>query len=243
MTGASGYIGSMITEFAIEEGYDSDAKLTSLGPVPVRGELSSLDAQIVLHLADAWGFTLRIDAAAVDAMGESLHGTGKPLVVTSGAETTESTPPWQTPLNDRIRAEQNALQMCEKGVQLCAIRRGESVNNGEVIYVNDGGTRTSTVHSDDAARLFLAKAGDDFNGTSSTDVTARQMAEAMGSALNLSVRSLTFEETASKIGELLATFLSAENRASNAKAIRELGWQPREPGIPEVIRTGQAANY
>ncbi|KAK9242108.1 hypothetical protein V1506DRAFT_439796, partial [Lipomyces tetrasporus] len=157
MTGASGYIGSMITEFAIEEGYDvyslsrtekSDAKLTSLGPVPVRGELSSLDvlrressqAQIVLHLADAWGFStgmdyqeaLRIDAAAVDAMGESLQGTGKPLVVTSGtlvvgpdptgAETTESTPPWQTPLNDRIRAEQNALQLCEKGVQLCASR-------------------------------------------------------------------------------------------------------------------------
>ncbi|KAJ8098555.1 hypothetical protein POJ06DRAFT_257354 [Lipomyces tetrasporus] len=30
--------------------------------------------------------------------------------------------------------------------------------NGEVIYVNDGGTRTSTVHSDDAARLFLLAA-------------------------------------------------------------------------------------
>ena len=294
MTGASGYIGSAVTEFAVAEGYDvyglsrtekSDTTLTGLGAVPVRGDLHSLDvlrgesaqAQIVLHLADAYTSNfgmdyeevLRIDAAAVDAMGESLQGTGKPLVVTSGtlvvspdpsgAETTESAPLSPNPVNDRVRAEQHALQLCAKGVQVCAVRLAPyvygqggsgirlfmqmSVNNGEVIFINDGGARISTIHVHDAATLYLlaakkAKAGDVFNATSSTDVTARQIAEVMGSSVNLPVRSLTFEETASKTGEFLAKFLSSKNRASNAKAIRELGWQPRELGILEDIRTG-----
>lgn len=48
MTGASGYVGSVVTELVIAEGYDvyalsrtetSDAKLRSLGAVPVRGDL------------------------------------------------------------------------------------------------------------------------------------------------------------------------------------------------------------
>jgi hypothetical protein len=103
-----------------------------------------------------------------------------------------------------------------------------SLNNGEVIYVNDKGARTSTINSNDDGRLFLlaakeAKAGDVFNATSFADLTARQITETMGLSLNIPVRSLTFEETASKTGKFLAKFLSSENCALNAKAIRELG--------------------
>lgn len=97
VTGANGYIGSRITEFAIREGYvvhglsrsaSGIAKLRSLGAVPVSGNLSSLDvlraeaaqADIVVHLADSWADdfsqpyenVIRIDGAAVDAMIEGL---------------------------------------------------------------------------------------------------------------------------------------------------------------------------
>lgn len=152
------------------------------------------------------------------------------------------------------------MQLCsEKGVPVCAVRLAPYVygrgggrvqrfmqmaaGNGEVIYVDDGATHTSTVHVGDAARLFLlatkdAKSGDIFNATSSTDVTARQLAEAMGEALDLPVRSRTFAEMAAKTGKFLPSFLRAENRASSATSIRELGWQPREQGILEDIRKG-----
>jgi nucleoside-diphosphate-sugar epimerase len=267
MTGANGYIGSIITQFAISEGYEvyglsrtekSDAKLKSLGAVPVRGDLHALDfirresanAQVVIHLADplAGNFAmdyeevLRIGNAAVDAMAEPLQGTGKPLLVTSGtlvvapatngAETTEASPLSETPMNGRIRGEQHALSWVEKGVHVVAIRlapyvygRGGSgvrlfmrmaVRNGEVVCIDDGAAKTSVVHVDDAARLYLlavrkAKAGDVFNATSSTDVTARQLAEAMAFSLELPVRSVPFEDAKARFGEFFARFLSAKN--------------------------------
>jgi len=59
---------------------------------------------------------------------------------------------------------------------LCARRcYADGCKAGESVYVDDGRLRTSDVHVDDAATLFLAateaKAGDVFNGTGSTTVT------------------------------------------------------------------------
>jgi nucleoside-diphosphate-sugar epimerase len=293
MTGASGYIGSRITTFAIAEGYEvyglsrsekSDDKLKTLGAVPVRGDLHAVDvlrresaqAQFVIHLADAWDISLkipydevlRIDAAAVDAMGEGLKGRGR-LITTSGTlvvapdpdggETTEESPLLEDPVNLRIKAELYALGLCKKGIDVCTVRlapyvygRGGSgvrmimqiaVGNGEVLYVGDGQLRTSVVHVDDAARLYLlvckkGKAGDKFNGASSTEVTTYGMVHAMASTLDLPVRSADFEEVTSKCGFVFAKFMTSENRGSNAKAVKQLGWQPREPGVIDDIKTG-----
>ncbi|KAF7876747.1 hypothetical protein EAF04_001831 [Stromatinia cepivora] len=110
MTGATGYIGSVITELAIAEGYEvyglsrsksGDAKLFKAGAVPVRGDITSLDvlrhqsseADIVLHLATAYHLTNAsagydpvwpIDKAAIEAIVDGLDGSNKPLVVTGG---------------------------------------------------------------------------------------------------------------------------------------------------------------
>ncbi|KAI1501584.1 NAD(P)-binding protein [Biscogniauxia marginata] len=300
MTGAAGYIGSRITEFALAEGYEvhglsrspkSDAKLLALGAVPVRGDLGSFDvlrresadADIVINLADPWAdhigdsrgyaVVVEIDAAAVNAIGDALRGTNKPLLITSGtavvdpdpqgAETTETAPENTHPINDRIACERNALALSKSGVNVCAIRlapfvygRGGSgvrlfmsmyANLGEVVYVGDGAKRTSVVHVDDAARLYLLAAGKAgaawtagaiFNCTSSTEVTIRELAEAMAAALGVPARSLAREEAARKCGELVAAFMGMENRASSAKAVKELGWQPREPGVLEDITSG-----
>jgi nucleoside-diphosphate-sugar epimerase len=137
VTGATGYIGGVVTERAIAEGHEvrglsrtpeGDGKLQALGAMPVRADLTTLDvlrqenarADAVLHLAYIHDFTmdyeqvLRIDAAAVRALGEPLPGTDKPLLITSGttvvepdpagAETTEEAPLAQSfVLNHRIR--------------------------------------------------------------------------------------------------------------------------------------------
>ncbi len=294
VTGATGYIGRVVTEQAIAEGHEvhglsrsesGDAKLRSLGATPVRGDLTCLDvlrqesakADAVLHLAyiHDWAMdyeeVLRIDAAAVDALGESLRGTGKALAITSGTavvapdpaggETTEDSPLSQTfVLKDRIRSERYALRLSEDGIRVSAIRlppyvygRGGSTfvpllmqmaaKVGESVYVDDGQLRTSDVHVDDAATLFLlavskAKAGEVFNGTGSTTVTLRELAEAIGAALNIPVRSVSREEAEARWGQFLTAFVQYENRSSNHKAVQQLGWQPKGIDLLTDIRWG-----
>ena len=115
VTGATGYIGGVVTERALAEGHSvvglsrsekGDAKLKALGASAVRGELTSLDvlrqesakADAVLHLGFIHDFSmdhnevLRIDAAAVDALAEPLRGTGKALVITAGTAVVEPDP-------------------------------------------------------------------------------------------------------------------------------------------------------
>ncbi|KAK9320595.1 hypothetical protein V1517DRAFT_328993 [Lipomyces orientalis] len=294
VTGATGYIGRVVTEYARAEGFDvhglsrneeGDAKLRSLGATPVRGDLTSLDvlrresaqADVVLHLAYIHDFTmdydevLRIDATAVDALGDGLRGAGKALVITSGTavvdpdpaggETTEESPLSKTfPLKDRIRSERHALGLSERGVRVSVIRLPPYVygragsyfvpllmqmamKGGESIYVDDGGLRTSDVHVDDAARLYLlvateAKAGGVFNCTGSTTVTLRELAEAIGAALKLPVRSVSREEAEARWGPFLTAFVQFENRSSNHKAVQQLGWQPREIDLLTDVRSG-----
>lgn len=291
ITGANGYIGGSITEQAVAAGHEvyglsrseaGDTKLRALGATPVRGDLTALDvlrresadADAVLHLAYSPGLgdyeeVLRLDAAAVDALGGPLRGTGKPLVITSGSalaapdpaggETTEESPVTETFfLKDRLRSERHALRLAEDGVRVSAIRlapyvygRGGSgvallmqmaAKAGESIYVGEGQIRTSSVHVDDAAALYLlaaekAKAGDVFNGTSATSVTLREMAEAIGAALAIPVRSVTRDEAETLWG-WMAGFVQYENRASNRKAVEELGWQPTGVDLLTDIRAG-----
>lgn len=282
ITGATGYIGRVVTERALAAGHtvhglsrsdEGDARLRALGATAVRGELASLEAlreqsaqaDAVLHLGFIHDFTmdyedvLRIDAAAVDALGEPLRGTGKPLVITSGTavvepdpaggETTEDSPLAQTfVLKHRIRSERHALAWSERGVRVSAIRlppyvygRGgsyflpllmqQAAKAGESVYVEDGSLRTVGVHVDDAAELYLlaaerAKAGEVFNGSGGI-VTLRQMAEAIGTVLQVPVRSVGREEAAAIWGDFLAAFALFENQPSNRKAIQQLGWQPK----------------
>jgi nucleoside-diphosphate-sugar epimerase len=112
-------------------------------------------------------------------------------------ETNEDSPVSQTfVLRDRIRSERHALRLSEEGVRVSALRlppyvygRGGSyfvpllmqkaAELGQSIYVDDGTLRTSAVHVDDAAELYLlaaskAKPGEVFNCTGSTNTSLRQ---------------------------------------------------------------------
>ncbi|KAI1385376.1 putative NAD dependent epimerase/dehydratase [Hypoxylon trugodes] len=295
MTGASGYIGSRITEFAIAQGYEvyglsrseaSDEILKKLGAVPVRGDLTTLDvirresaaADIVMHLADPFRGKQGVDYQEViddqkaisDAIADGIQGTNKPLVMTSGtlmAEadpnggiTDETAPYPENPVVRRHIVEQYDLSLAKKGIRVSTIRlspyvygRGGSglfhflhiaAKNSQVLAVNEGKQHTSAVHVDDAARLYIlaaqkAKAGSIFNATESTDLTARQVFDAMAEALQVPVQSFTLEEAKGKVGPFFAAFLAAASRASSEKAHKELGWEIQEKaGIVEDIKTG-----
>ncbi|KAL4932583.1 NAD-dependent epimerase nscE [Aspergillus undulatus] len=115
ITGATGFIGRVVTELAIKEGYsvrglsrrdEGDELLKSLGATPVRGDLNNADqlteearnADIVLHLAFDHDFSkpyeqlVNLDITAVSALAKGLEGTGKPLIVTNGTAGVEADP-------------------------------------------------------------------------------------------------------------------------------------------------------
>lgn len=219
------------------------------------------------NLGGDYAEVIRIDKVAIDAIGTGLEGTNKPLVTTSGtlvveatgAETTEESPLCEKPLNGRIKSEKYALMLVNKNIKVSAIRlapyvygRGGSgiklfmimyANSADAFYIDDGPVKTSAVHVDDAAALYLlaaekANAGDIFNGASISNVTTRELAEAMGSILELPVKSLSHSNAVEKFGEFLARFINAENQASGEKAKRQLGWEPKGPGILHDIKAG-----
>ncbi|KAK7757341.1 hypothetical protein SLS62_000353 [Diatrype stigma] len=185
----------------------------------------------------------------------------------AGGETTEEAPPSKDPANGRIKCEQHALSYDGKGVRVVTLRlapfvygRGGSgigmclraaAGAGEAAWVGDGATRVTGVHVDDAARAYvlaLSKAeagakGGAYNITHETHVTARELAGALAQVLGVPAASRTFDEVVASagpgmLGKVLARFMSTEHRASNAKARRELGWDPREKGLLEEITEG-----
>lgn len=196
-------------------------------------------------------------------------GKGGKLVLTSGSlyvgadpaggETNEDSPGWEgSPFGLGMETQFDELK--ERGINVNVVRlapwvygRGGSgvklfmaggAAAGVVNYVDDGAKRTTAVHVDDAARLYVAvaekgRAGEIYNATAETDVTFRELAEAMGKTLGVRVESVKYEELEPKVGVFLARFLCSENRGSNAKAKRELGWTiEAEKGILEEIVSG-----
>jgi nucleoside-diphosphate-sugar epimerase len=295
MTGASGYIGSVVAEKAIEQGHEvvglarsqaSQEKLKKQGVTPFPGGLESLDlltrgaaeADAVLHLGFVHDFTrpyeelIGIDKAAVRAMAKGIAGTGKPLVTTSGtgvtapdpngAETNEDSPLDPDPvLKLRADAEADALSLAATGIRVNVIRfapyvygRGGSVfvpvllkaaaAHGFAPYVGSGANRTSSANVDDVARLYLlamekAEPGAIFNGTTETDISFRDLAEAIGAAVGVPAKSVSRSEANALCGAFIARFIEIGNRASSEKARRELGWQPRATlGLLEDIVHG-----
>ena len=86
---------------------------------------------------------------------------------------------------------------------------GMAMQTGSVICIDGGKNHVTAVHVDDAARLYL-----------------------------LAVRDITRQEAEAQIGKTFAWFLSAENRASGAKAVKDLGWHPSGVAILDDINQG-----
>ncbi|KAK0756164.1 hypothetical protein N5P37_011254 [Trichoderma harzianum] len=294
ITGASGYIGSKITELAITDGFivrglsrseKNDDKLRAIGAEPVRGSIDSFDvltvesanADIVIHLVDTWMAHFNEDYSAVvkdnnlaiDAITKGIQGTMKPLIVASGSaivrpdpehnETDETSPLNIDGINRRYESEQYALDQESKGVRVYSIRLAPYVyghggsgialfmqlalQRGTSVYVGDGSRRTSTVHVNNAAHLFLlvakqTPASSIYNCTSDDYVRVGDLAKAMAEALGIPVKSVTEEEAIAQLGPALGKFISLENIASSAKAKRDLGWKPKEVGVLEDIAVG-----
>ena len=282
VTGATGFIGSAVVRELIDAGHQvtglarSDqgaAALAAAGVQVHRGSLEDPDslragvaaADGVIHTAYIHDFSenndaaayARIDARAIETIGEVLAGSGRPLVVASGLVHTPGRPATEeddapeNPPYPRV-SEPVALSLAGQGVRVSVVRLPSSVHGegdhafvpaligiarakGISAYVGDGSNRWAAVHRLDAAHLFrlalqTAPAGTRWHAVADEGVPFLDMAKVIGRHLNLPVTSLRPEEARRYFG-LFGLFASMDITASSALTRKQLGWAPVQPGL------------
>jgi nucleoside-diphosphate-sugar epimerase len=289
VTGASGHIGSAVVPELLSNGHTvvglarsdaSAAKLQAAGAEVVRGDLGDLDvlraaaadADGVIHLAYRHDLmatgemdqSLAADRAAIDALGDALAGSGKPLVGTTGTLMLAmlgitDRPGTEDDFGDapgRVQNENAVIALADRGVRSSVVRLAPTVHSeldlhgfvptliqiaretGVAGYVGDGANHWPAGHTLDAARLYRL---------------ALESAPA-GQRLHANdEEGIPFRDIAAAIGEglgvpvesrppehfrFLGPLVSLDNRASNAKTRALLGWEPTHPGLLEDLRAG-----
>ena len=290
VTGANGFIGSAVVRELLAAGHHvvglarSDAAASSIaaaGATDHRSDLDDLEslrrgaasADGVVHTAYNHDFSVsRPEAAAADrraieAMAETLAGSGRPLVITSGTgrraagriATEDVLPDPTTDLTGRVATELFADSFVERGVRISVVRFPPSVHGrgdhgfvpmlidiartkGVSAYPGDGANRWPAVHRLDAAHLFRlavesAPAGARLHGVGDEGVRVSEIAEVIGRHLKLPVTSVTGDQATEHFG-FLAAFFAADLPASSAITQQMLGWHPVQPGLIADLEEG-----
>jgi nucleoside-diphosphate-sugar epimerase len=272
VTGATGWVGSVVVNELLGAGHEvlglsrsekKAAELTAKGADVLRGTLDDLDrlaeaagnAEAVIHLAFNHDFSKYAenseqDRRAIEAMGEALVGTNKPIFVTTGfaslapgrVATEEDMPPFSDPNYPR-KSEAAASALAEHGVRVGAIRLATTVHGigdptlisflaklahekGVSAYIGEGANRWPAVHVSDVARLYrlALEAGTParaYHACAEEGVAFRAIAEAIGRALDLPVEPRPREHFG-----WLANFVGADAPVSSARTRALTGWKP-----------------
>jgi nucleoside-diphosphate-sugar epimerase len=205
VTGATGFIGTAVVQELLANGHqviglvrsDAGAKsVAATGAQTLRGDLTDLDSlkrgasdsDGVIHLGFIHDFSkfkenCEIDRRAIEVFGETLAGSNRPLVVTSGLAhlasgghvATEEHNISREPSAYPRASEQAALELLKKSVKVSIIRLAPSVHGdgdkgfmagfvtvliglarekGVSAYVGNGLNRWPGIHRLDAGALF-----------------------------------------------------------------------------------------
>jgi nucleoside-diphosphate-sugar epimerase len=207
------------------------------------------------------------ERAAVQTIGDALAGSGRPFLLAAGVAglaqgrpgTEDDPSPAHGPDSPRGGAENLALEFVERGVRTVSLRFAPTVHGardhgfiaaiaavarerGVSAYPGDGTNRWAAVHVSDAARLValaLAKApaGARLHAVAEEGVTTREIAEAIGSALDLPVASIAPDDVPAHFG-WIGGFFGMDLPATSTATQRLLGWTPTGPTLAEDIAAG-----
>ena len=278
VTGATGFIGLSVAKELISAGHEvlglarsdtGEKALAAIGADIRRGSLedtaglqeAAAGSDAVIHLAfihdwSKMAESCAVDRRAIEALGSSLAGSDKPLIVTAGTAglaapghiaTENSDVPRDFPF-PRV-SEQTALSL--KNVRASVMRLPQvhdterqgfvsyavavAREKGVSAYVGDGGNRWAAAHVSDVARLYrlaLEKHEDGarYHAVAEEGVPMRDIAEAIGRNLKVPVKSISADQAAAHFG-WLAMFIDKDLMASSNETRRKLGWNPTGPGL------------
>lgn len=281
LTGATGFVGSRIVPLLLEAGHqvlglsrsDAGAKqLAALGAEVHRGDLedpSSLrsgaqKADAVIHCAFDHDFSRFVencqkDKRNIDAIGEALAGSTRPLVITSGTGIGSRGPGElatedhfdASNVNPRKISEETGDALAARGINVSYVRLPQVHDTrkqglitplieiarakGRVAYLGEGKNRFAAAHVSDVARVYKlaverAEPGARYHAVAEEGVPMRDIAEALGRALKLPVVSLSGDEAAEYFG-WMAMFAGLDMPASSTLTQKKLGWKPLGPGL------------
>ncbi|MFC7709868.1 hypothetical protein [Micromonospora lupini] len=119
---------------------------------------------------------------------------------------------------------------------------GIAREKGVACYIGDGANRWPAVHRSDAARLVRlglekAPAGSLLHAIAEEGVPTRQIAEAIGHALDLPVASISAENAPAHFG-WIGGFFGRDIPASSTRTQEILGWTPTGPTLLDDLNTG-----
>ncbi len=274
VTGGTGQTGPAIVSELVGSGHTvtglarsvaAAARLEALGATPLRGSVDDLDtlhagasrADGVIHMAIAGDFSdpediTRREVAAIQALGNALVDTGKPLVTTSGTlvlptgqvASEHDTPDRNSIGSLRIPGEQACLDYAERGVRAVVLRLAPTVHgprdhgfipmlisaaraSGISAYVDDGSNRWPAVHRLDAANLYRlalekAPAGQVLHATGQEAIPFRSIAEKIGEKLGLPARSVTANNAADHFGNPFMAVVFSTDSPVNSQHTQQL---------------------
>jgi nucleoside-diphosphate-sugar epimerase len=281
LTGATGFIGSAIVPELINAGHQvlgltrSDAgaqALKAAGAEAHQGDLEDLESlrrgaavsDGVIHCAFNHDFSKFVencenDRRAIEAMGDVLVGSDRPLLITSGTGMGNAAPGQPATEdhfdlnhpNPRAASEKAGAAVLHRGVNVSVVRLPQvhdTVKQGLITYavararekgvsayIGDGLNRWPAAHVIDVAHLYrLAlekhEAGSRYNAVAEEGISMREIAEVVGRGLKVPAVSLSPEEAQAHFG-WLAMFAGNDMPASSAHTRQRLGWHPTGPGL------------
>ncbi len=294
VTGATGYIGMALIKNLTGAGHTvlgmarsdaSAAKLREQGIEVHRGELAdpaslvkgAKQADAVIHTAFPqmgpgadFEALMKMMTAAVAAMVDSLKGTNKTFILTSGAggygPQTGATPIVESmPIIAPTHApsEQIVAGATSEGVRTIVLRPtiayGHGGSNpimgwfnasrqmGGGVYIGDGNALISSVYIDDMAELYRlalekAKPGEAYNVASGSAIATKEIAEAISKAAGLGGKTVSIPPEEIEKAGFIGRLIGSNMVVSAEKAQRELGWQPSGPSLLDELRNGSYAS-
>ena len=286
LTGATGFIGSAIVSELLNAGHQvlglarSDAGARALAAAGAEVHLGNLEAPETLrsgaaksdgvihcafdHSAFGNGFSKFVevceqDRRAIEALGDALQGSDRPLLITSGTGMGNALPGQPATEdyfdpnhpNPRKASEVAGASVAERGVNVSVVRLPQvhdtfrqglityaiqvAREKGASAYIGEGLNRWPAAHVLDVAQLYRlalekGEAGSRYNAVAEEGVSMREIAEVIGRGLQLPVVSLSPEQAQAHFG-WLAMFAGFDMPASSALTRQRLGWRPTRPGL------------